>query len=77
MERNRINERTAAGRALAKASLEATGKTHRGKASLGRPMSAYPEKVRAWRKAGGKSIAEAALEFDISTATVKRYLAAA
>ena len=77
MERNRINERTAAGRALAKASLEATGKTHRGKASLGRPMGADPEAVRAWRKAGGKSIAETALEFDISTATVKRYLAAA
>lgn len=77
MERNRINERTAAGRALAKASLEATGKTHRGKASLGRPMGADPEAVRTWRKDNGKSIAETAAQFDISTATVKRYLAAA
>jgi len=77
MERNRIAERTAAGRAIAKASLEATGKTHRGKASLGRPMGADPEAVRAWRTANGKSIAETALQFNVSTATVKRYLAAA
>jgi putative DNA-invertase from lambdoid prophage Rac len=77
MERNRINERTAAGRALAKETLAATGKTHRGKASLGRPMGADPEVVRAWRSTNGKSIAETAKEFRISPATVKRYLAAA
>jgi len=76
MERNRINERTAAGRAIAKASLEATGKTHRGKASLGRPMRADPAVVQAWRAAKGASIAATAEEFKLSTATVKRYLAA-
>lgn len=77
MERNRINERTAAGRATAKASLEATGKTHRGKASLGRPLERNPADVRAWRAENKASIAATALKFDISTATVKRYLAAA
>ncbi|HVK94674.1 MAG TPA: recombinase family protein, partial [Noviherbaspirillum sp.] len=40
MERNRIRERTQAGREAAKASLAATGKTHRGKTSLGRPVKA-------------------------------------
>lgn len=77
MERNRITERTAAGRATAKASLEATGKTHRGKASLGRPMRQDPAIVCAWREHNGKSIQETADHFKMSTATVKRYLAAA
>jgi putative DNA-invertase from lambdoid prophage Rac len=76
MERSRIAERTAAGRAIAKAALEATGKTHRGKTSLGRPKDGDPAAVRAWRKANDKSIAETAKEFKLSTATVKRYLAA-
>ena len=39
MERNKIRERTEAGRAAAKAALTATGKTHRGKDSLGRPKA--------------------------------------
>ena len=77
MERNRITERTAAGRATAKASLEATGKTHRGKTSLGRPMRGDPAIVRAWRAAKGASIAATAEEFKLSRATVKRYLATA
>ncbi|MBB3295096.1 putative DNA-invertase from lambdoid prophage Rac [Mitsuaria sp. BK045] len=75
MERNRINERTAAGRATAKASLAATGKTHRGKASLGRPMGGDPVEVKTWREANGASIAATADHFKLSTATVKRYLA--
>lgn len=76
MERKRINERTAAGRATAKASLEATGKTHRGKVSLGRPMCGNPAQVRAWREANKASISATAAHFSLSTATVKRYLAA-
>ena len=40
LERRRILERTASGRDAARASLNATGKTHRGKASLGRPVAA-------------------------------------
>lgn len=75
MERKRINERTAAGRATAKASLEATGKTHRGKASLGRPLGGDPALVRAWREANKASISSTAAHFSLSTATVKRYLA--
>jgi len=77
MERTRIAERTAAGRVIAKASLAATGKTHRGKASLGRPMRQDPAIVRAWREHNGKSIQETADHFEMSTATVKRYLATA
>ena len=37
MERHRIAERTSAGRSAARASLAETGRTHRGKESLGRP----------------------------------------
>lgn len=76
MERKRINERTAAGRATAKASLETTGKTHRGKVSLGRPLGGDPTQVRAWREANKASISATATHFSLSTATVKRYLAA-
>ena len=75
MERQRIIERTAIGRAKAREALELTGKTHRGKESLGRPLRADPEAVRAWRKAHEASIAETAKEFKLSTATVKRYCA--
>lgn len=76
MERKRINERTAAGRATAKAALEATGKTHRGKVSLGRPLGGDPAQVREWREANKASISATAAHFSLSTATVKRYLAA-
>lgn len=77
MERARINERTAAGRALAQATLDATGKTHRGKASMGRPVKADASTVKAWREKDGESILSTAKEFKISTATVKRYCKAA
>ena len=40
MERGRIKERCDAGRSAARASLEATGRTHRGKVSMGRPRAA-------------------------------------
>jgi putative DNA-invertase from lambdoid prophage Rac len=76
MERRRIMDRSKAGLAAARASLEATGKTHRGKDSLGRPPAADAESVVAWRKLGDRSIAETARHFDISEATVKRYCAA-
>lgn len=75
MERARIKERCDAGRAAAKASLAATGKTHRGKPSLGRPVSGDRGAVMAWRKANGASIAATAVQFGLSTATVKRYCA--
>lgn len=76
MERNRIKERCDAGRAAARASLSATGKTHRGKSSLGRPYAADAADVRNWRKQNGASIAATARQFDLSVATVKRYCAA-
>ncbi|GAA0194533.1 putative DNA-invertase from lambdoid prophage Rac [Brevundimonas nasdae] len=77
MERQRIKERTQAGRAAARAALEATGRTHRGKESLGRPMAQDAAAVVAWRKENGASIAQTARHFALSPATVKRYSAAA
>lgn len=77
MERQRIKERTQAGRAAARAALEATGRTHRGKESLGRPMAQDAAAVVAWRRENGASIAQTARHFDLSPATVKRYTAAA
>ena len=76
MERARINERTSSGRALAKLSLAATGKTHRGKESLGRPVKADAAAVKAWRILNGASISQAAAQFGLSESTVKRYCAA-
>jgi putative DNA-invertase from lambdoid prophage Rac len=76
MERARINERTSSGRALAKLSLAATGKTHRGKESLGRPVKADAAAVKAWRTANAASISQAAAHFSLSDSTVKRYCAA-
>ena len=76
IERNRIKERCDAGRAAARASLEATGLTHRNKSSLGRRKAADAMMVAAWRKENGKSISETAAEFNLSPSTVKRYVAA-
>lgn len=76
MERNRIKERCDAGRAVARASLSTTGKTHRGKISLGRPFAADAAEIRKWRKENSASIAATAQQFALSAATVKRYCAA-
>jgi putative DNA-invertase from lambdoid prophage Rac len=76
MERQRINERTASGRELAKATLEATGKTHRGKESLGRPAKADAAEVKAWKLKEKASISATATHFGLSDSTVKRYCAA-
>ena len=76
MERARINERTASGRSLAKLSLAATGLTHRGKESLGRPMKANAAAIKAWRVENKASISQAATYFKLSDSTVKRYCAA-
>lgn len=76
MERQRIIERTAAGRQAARESLERTGKTHKGKASMGRPHAADPAAVRAWKEAQGASIAKTAEHFGLSVSSVKRYCAA-
>lgn len=77
MERARIAERTAAGRDRARAALAATGRTHNGKASLGRPPAADAGQVCAWRTEQKASIADTAVHFGLSKATVKRYCAAA
>jgi putative DNA-invertase from lambdoid prophage Rac len=77
MERERIRERTATGREAAKAALAATGKTHRGKDSLGRPPRRDAAEVRAWRTENRASIRETAEHFNLSDSTVKRYTAAA
>jgi putative DNA-invertase from lambdoid prophage Rac len=75
LERRKIRERTEAGRKAARASLEATGKTHRGKDSLGRPKAADASAVAAWRRENGSSIKGTAQRFGLSEATVKRYCA--
>lgn len=72
MERARISERTASGRAVARASLDATGLTHKGKVSMGRPVENDPALIRAWRTENSASIAATATHFDVSLATVKR-----
>jgi putative DNA-invertase from lambdoid prophage Rac len=73
MERQRIAERTRAGRDVAKISLMENGRTHRGKASLGRPPIADFAEVRAWREANNASISVTCRQFGISPSTVKRY----
>jgi putative DNA-invertase from lambdoid prophage Rac len=80
LERQRIAERTRAGREAARAALEATGRTHRGATSLGRPRALSGPEIAAWRRANGNaphgaSIAETARHFGVSHATVKRYCA--
>lgn len=75
MERGRIKERCDAGRSAARASLEATGRTHRGKVSMGRPRAADAATVALWRKENGASISKTAAQFGLSDATVKRYCA--
>lgn len=77
MERQRIIEKTAAGRQAAKESLAATGLTHKGKASLGRPARADAAAVAEWRTTTGASIAQTAEQWGLSPATVKRYARAA
>jgi putative DNA-invertase from lambdoid prophage Rac len=90
MERRKIIERTEAGRVTARDHLQRTGKTHKGKFSMGRPAGAVgssgegrhvdPSAVVEWRKANGvdgnpASIAVTAKHFDVSLSTVKRYTA--
>ena len=75
MEREKIIARTAAGRKTAVASLAATGKTHRGKDSMGRPVKGDKVAVLAWRAANNASISKTAEHFQLSEATVKRYCA--
>ncbi len=75
MERQRIAERTAAGRQVARESLTRTGLTHRGKESLGRPVKADAGEVARWRREGGASLASTAAHWGLSLATVKRYCA--
>src|SRR5574337_1425018 len=72
LERERIAERTADGRARARASLEATGSTHKGQGSMGRPVESNPEEIKAWREANKASIAQVAEKFGVSDSTVKR-----
>lgn len=76
MERRKITERTAAGRAAARQSLAETGKTHRGKQSLGRPFAHDGATVAKWRSDNMASISATAKQFKLSAATVKRYCAA-
>lgn len=76
MERTRIKERCDAGREAAKVSLALTGKTHRGKISLGRPVVHDRDQVLAWRRENSASIAMTAAHFGVSAATVKRYCSA-
>jgi putative DNA-invertase from lambdoid prophage Rac len=75
MERRRIAERTETGRVAARKALAESGKTHRGKHSLGRPFAADAKEVRDWRRTNSKSIGETAAHFKLSRSTVKRYCA--
>ncbi|OWK30411.1 recombinase family protein [Sphingomonas dokdonensis] len=73
MERQRIKERCEAGRVAARASIAATGRTHRGKVSLGRPAAADAREVAEWRRANSASLRQTMERFGISKATVARY----
>lgn len=75
MERRKIVERCESGRAAARKALAETGRTHRGKTSLGRPFAKEAAEVAAWRTANAASIRRTAEHFKISDATVKRYCA--
>lgn len=77
MERQKILERTQAGREAARQSLALTGRTHRGKSSLGRPKKANAREVVAWRNANKASLTATAAHWSLSLATVKRYCAGA
>jgi putative DNA-invertase from lambdoid prophage Rac len=75
MERKKIIERTAAGRATAQEHLRETGKTHKGKLSMGRPRQADPVEVTMWKQENKASISVTAEHFNLSLSTVKRYCA--
>lgn len=83
MERNRILEKTAAGRQTARDHLAKHGTTHKGKLSLGRPQGSTmagpvdPAAVLKWKTETQSSIKGTADHWKVSTATVKRYMAAA
>ena len=77
MERVRIKERCAAGRDAGRLALASTGRTHRGKVSLGRTKIHDPKEVATWRRENKASISQTAANFQISVPTVKRYCAAA
>jgi putative DNA-invertase from lambdoid prophage Rac len=77
MERQRIRERCESGRDAAREALRATGRTHRGKLSLGRPKAADASAVASWRRINGASIRQTCEQFGLSKATVTRYCAAA
>lgn len=77
LERRRIKERCDSGRVAARAALEATRRTHRGKVSLGRPKAADGAKVVAWRRENGASIKATADHWGLSESSVKRYCAEA
>ncbi len=75
MEKQKILERTSHGRLVAKQSLAETGKTHRGKLSLGRPIKVNMSEVSKWRISNKSSLSQTASHFKISLSTVKRYCA--
>ena len=50
-----------------------TGKTHKGKLSMGRPIKLNPALVKDWRKLKGSSIKDTSVHFNLSISTVKRY----
>lgn len=72
MEKARIAARTEDGRVKAREALKLTGRTHRGKASLGRPASIDLEAVARWSREPGNSIMKAVAHFGVSEATVNR-----
>ena len=72
MERNRIKARADAGRDVARKHLAEHGVTHKGAASLGRPVEHDAEAIAAWRVEHQASIATTAKHFGVSDSTVKR-----
>ena len=64
-------------RTTARESLQKTGKTHKGKANLGRPFQGDPAAIATWQKDNKASIKSTADHWKLSTATVKRYMDAA
>ncbi len=75
MERKKINERTSEGRKTAVEHLKRTGKTHKGKTSMGRPPEKDSKEVAEWRQTNKASLSQTQDHFGLSLSTVKRYCA--
>jgi len=71
--RRQIVKHTSTGRERARALLAEGKRTLRGKISMGRPLKASPDEVRAWNHMNNSSYVLTAQHFNLSLSTIKRY----